>query len=512
MHAPYNRQVFPVIALFLLANAIVIFSASLLPFQDLPNHLAEATIFKLNMQTNDFINSYYTAVPWYFPNTFHPVFCSLFPDVEFGNKVFYFMYTVLLLTSMYLIIKELKGNLWYSLITILFIYNYNVTFGFSGFTIAIPTLLLFFYLLLVDARNDKPVNKIWASIMLVLLFLMHAQVALLALVLYGLMMLYRYWGNFKTLIIRSVLIPLPVILMVFIWWSKRATEKEESTFAFLKDYYTTKYFQTLWERLRIIVFDNFQLREGATGLVIAGLLFSLVFLPLIYFRVWRRKDDANKFKRKEFIYPMIFLFTVVCCYLFLPNSLPGQSPLYERFTTIVILCCIIAGSVLLRDVQTKSLKYYVLAAAILSSALWFEYIYAFNRENSAFRAELFNGLKRNERVGGLIYDNSFRGRMLYLHFPSYYIVWNKGLAASMIIDYRFGVVRRTEKGERIPVFNEWIGNVYREEPHYDTLLEYQLVRGKASVPQDRNLNNFYSVKQAGEWFLFKNKKQIAAAE
>src|SRR5688500_5702766 len=374
MNAPYNRQVLTVIILFLVANAVVIFSSRLLPFQDLPNHLAEATVFKLNMQTNDFINEYYTSVPWYFPNTFHPVFCSLFPDVEFGNKVFYFMYMVLLLVSMYLTIRELKGNLWYSLLTILFIYNYNVTFGFSGFTIAIPTLLLFFYLLLVDARNDRAGNKIWASVMLVLLFLMHAQVALLALVLYGFMMLYRYWGNFKMLIIRSVLIPLPVILIVFIWWFNRTTEKEESTFVFLKDYYSTKYVQTLWERLRIIVFDNFQLREGLTGLLIAAVLFSLVFIPLIYFRVWRKKSPEQSFRRKEFVYPMIFLFTVLCCYLFLPNSLPGQSPLYERFTTTVILCCIIAGSVLLKDVQTNALKYYVLAAAILSSALWFEYI------------------------------------------------------------------------------------------------------------------------------------------
>ena len=121
MNAPYNRQVLTVIIIFLLANAIVIFSSRLLPFQDLPNHLAEATVFKLNMQTNDFLNGYYESVPWYFPNTFHPVFCSLFPDVELGNKVFYFMYVVLLLVSMYLIVKELNGNTWYALLTILFI-------------------------------------------------------------------------------------------------------------------------------------------------------------------------------------------------------------------------------------------------------------------------------------------------------------------------------------------------------------------------------------------------------
>ena len=512
MNAPYNRQVLTVIIIFLVANAIVIFSARLLPFQDLPNHLAEATVFKLNMQTSDFLNGYYTSVPWYFPNTFHPVFCSLFPDVEFGNKVFYYMYIVLLLVSVYLIIRELNGNSWYALLTILFIYNYNVTFGFSGFTIAIPTLLLFFYLLLLDARKEKIAYKIWAAFMLVLLFLMHAQVALLALVLYGFIMLYRYWGRFATLIVRAVFIPLPVLLMVFIWWFRRASEKEESTLDFLKSYYSTKYFQTLWERLRIIVFDNFQLREGMTGLILAAILFSLVFIPLIYFRPWRRLGDQHKFRRKEFVYPLIFLITCLCCYAFLPNSLPGQSPLYERFSTVVILCFIILGSVLLKDVQSKWLRFYVLTAAVVSSALWFEYIYAFNQENREFRPALFEGMKPAERLGGLIYDNSFRGRMLYLHFPSYYTVWKKGLAVSMMIDFRFGVVRRAEKGGSIPVYNEWIGVVYREEPHYDSTVEYHLVRGKAAVPNDRNIANFRPVKQAGEWFLYKNNNQIAAAE
>jgi hypothetical protein len=511
MNPPYNRQAALIIFIFLVLNAILLLSVNLLPFQDLPNHLAEATIFKSNFQGSH-LSEYYRSVPWYFPNTFHPVFCSLFSDIETGNKIFYVLYASTLLLSVFLIIRELNGNPWYGLLSLIFIYNYNVTFGFSGFTISISALLFFFYILLLDARKSSWLYKFLASIMLVLLFLMHAQNALFGLALYGLFMLYRYWGKWKSIIVSAFTVPLPVILMVFLWWSKRATEKEESTFAFLGDYYKTKYLQSILLRLRLAVFDNFQLQPGMKGLALGAFFFILIFIPLFYFKAWRKNKHIVRWDNTQFMYPLIFLITAFACYLFLPNSLPGQSPLYERFSTIVNLSFLICGSVLLKNINSKFLKYYALAAAILYHALWFEYIYSFNVVNKEFNAALFDRTQGNDRLGGLIYDNKYRGRMLYLHFPSYYIVRKKGLATSMIIDYRFGVVRRTEKGEQIPVYNEWIGEVYKPEPAYKESLEYILVRGRSANADDPNLSSFYKVKQAGSWELFKNKNSIPPAQ
>jgi hypothetical protein len=196
----------------------------------------------------------------------------------------------------------------------------------------------------------------------------------------------------------------------------------------------------------------------------------------------------------------------------LPNKLPGQSPLYERFSTQLCLSILIFGSVLLKDVKSRGLKYFVLLSAIAYNVLWFEYIYAFNKLNEPFNASFFSDIQHKERLGGLIYDNSFRGRMLYLHFPSYFLVWKKGLSASMIIDFRFGVVRRGPKGWQIPVYNEWIGVIYKPEPEYKNSLEYILVRGKAPVSPDPNMENFYLFRQSGEWLLYKNKNRIAAVE
>lgn len=300
MNPAYKLHPLPVILFFFAANMVIIWTADLLPFQDLPNHLAEATVFKHNRESGHFLNQFYTAVPWYYPNTFYPVFCSLFEPVETGNRIFYILSSGMLVLSVYLIIKRLGGNLWYGALALLFVYNYNVTFGFSGFTIAIPALLFLFYTLLLDAENDKVINKVAAAVLLILLYLMHAQVALFGLVLYGFMMLYRFWGNWKMLFARILFIPLPAIALVSFWWFIRTSEQqEESTLTYLAGYYSSDFFRSFPLRFRIAVFDNFQLFEGITGLIVAAIFFSLLFIPLLYFRPWR-KPEAKKivaFKR-----------------------------------------------------------------------------------------------------------------------------------------------------------------------------------------------------------------------
>ena len=91
-------------------------------------------------------------------------------------------------------------------------------------------------------------------------------------------------------------------------------------------------------------------------------------------------------------------------------------------------------------------------------------------------------------------------------FQTTILFGKQGVAASKIIDYRFGVVRRGERGGEIPPFNEWIGKDYKVEEAYDTTLHYLLVRGEALVQPDSNLLNYQLVKTAGAWQLYKNNK------
>jgi hypothetical protein len=504
MTAPHNRTVLLAIAVLILINAVLLFSMRLLPFTDLPNHLVEAAVYKYAAPGTS-MGQYYEAVPWYYPNTFHTVFCSLFPSVEWGNKVFFVLYVAIFLLSVYAIIRALNGNLWFGLFSLLFLYNYNVTSGFVGFAIAVPVTLLLFYVILLDAKKARPVYMAAAAFLLVLLYLMHAQVGLFGLVLYGLAMLYRHWGNWKMLVVKAVLVPLPVVLLVAAWWRHRAAAApgEKSTLAYLKEYYLHTYIPSFPMRARIAVFDNFSLQAGVAGLLIAGLLFLPVLLPLLYRKSRRLLTDAT-FLKTNLAYPLIFLLVSAGCYFGLPDKLPGQSPIYERMAVLVSLALIIIGAVLLRDVPVRGLRFLALGAAVVYLGLWGDYMVQFNRQNRDFTPAFFADVPDGSVLGGLMYKYLYRGRYVYLHFPGYYTVWKNGLATSKAIDYRFGVIRRGPQGEVIPRYREWIGRNYSFESTYEKTLGYVLAHGKAPAQPDSNLLNKTEIRRAGAWQLYKN--------
>jgi len=493
------------ILIFLILNTLLLSSMELFPFVDLPNHLAEASIFKYYEPAN-LIGQYYTPTPWYFPNTFHTVFCSLFPSVEWGNRIFHILYIVALQLSVFLVIKELKGNPWYGLLAILFTYNYNVSFGFVGFAVSIPVLIFLFYTILLYIRTGKVYLTVVIASLLLLLFFMHAQNALMGLVMYGFMLLYHFRRSVKQLLIHAVTVPVPLVIIIFTWWYTRDEQQPgESTFDYLVDYYTSSYFTEFLMRARIIVFDNFQLRDGLPGLVIATFFFLCVLIPLVAYQPWKRKISLSQFG-PNLIYAGIFFLITFACYLFVPDKLPGQTPLFQRFCTIAILSLIIVGSILLRDYNRSWLKYFVIFTVVIYTVLWSEYIISFNRENRNFDPEFFEGVGPDATLAGLIYESRYRGRKVYIHFPNYYIVWKGGIAASKIIDYRFGVVRRTSTKDTLPYYHELIGDDYGYQPQYQNL-DYLLVRGAAPEKPDSNLNSFVLEKRSGPWALYKNTRK-----
>lgn len=494
-----NVKIF--IALFVLINAVFLFSMPLLPFIDLPNHLAEATIYRYYGEEGNVLLKYYKPTPWYFPNTFHTVFCSWFPNVEIGNKVFHVLCILLLQVSMFMVIRQLNGNVWYGLLGALFTYNYNLTYGFVGFAISTPTLILLFYLIIRDFEKNTIVLKIGIAGLLIVLFLMHAQNALFGLMLFGFLTLYKFRSSFKELVIRGILIPLPLVILIFAWWFTRGGEKEGSTSGYLLEYYMNHYFQNFLMRFRLIVFDNFQLREGWLGIGLALVISALVVIPLIWFKPWKTKSFLS-FLLPSYAYALIFFLTGFICYMILPDQLPGQSPLFQRFCTIVILSFIIFSSVWLGHVKSASLKYFVIGSVTLYSFLWFEYIFTFNKINTGFNNTLFSGIPNTSRIAGLIYDHKYRGRKVYIHYPNYFVVWNQGVAASKIIDYRFGVVRRVALESEVPFYTEYIGDGYKNIDAYKNL-EYLLVKGKAPVATDANVEGFSLLRETGDWKVYK---------
>ena len=499
-----RKQVSILILVFITFNIVLLASARLLPFIDLPNHLAEATIYQF-YEPGNLLAHYYRPTPWYFPNTFHTIFCSVFPSVEVGNKVFHVLYIILLQGSVFLVIKQLRGNAWYGALAILFTFNYNVSFGFVGFAISIPFLIILFYTILRYIEKEKFYLNAIIAFLLVMLFYMHAQNALMGLVIYACLMLYHYRTSVR-FFYHVVLIPLPLVIMIFTWWfAREAQQTEESTLGYLADYYASEYFQTFLLRFRIVVFDNFQLQDGWAGLLIAAGFFSCILIPLMAAKLWKKKPFPLR-SSPELVYAGIFFLIILACYVLAPDKLPGQTPIFQRFCTIVLLSFIILCSILIKMVHLPWLKYFVAVAVFIYAGLWCEYIYSFNRENKNFTPALFSGMNPANTLAGLIYEDEYRGRKVYIHFPSYYIVWNRGIAASKIIDYRFGVVRRVAPESSLPFYQEYIAENYDYQAQYANI-DYLLVRGSAPVRKDLNVQAFSLWREAGPWKIFINSRR-----
>ncbi|MEJ2004782.1 MAG: hypothetical protein P8X57_07430 [Cyclobacteriaceae bacterium] len=203
------------------------------------------------------------------------------------------------------------------------------------------------------------------------------------------------------------------------------------------------------------------------------------------------------FIRGERKYIVVFAVVALICFLFLPSKLPGQTPLFERFSTWVLLALILLISTVVPD--RKSLRFFIPAVLGLYVIAWTEYFVTFNQVNEEFDKEFLAELGRDDMLYGLIYDHTFRGRPVYIHYPNYHTVWNHGPASSKIIDYRFGIIRRKINGRPIPRYNEWIGiaiDTVESSP-----ANYILVHGEGPV-KDKNLDGFRQVGQAGNWFLY----------
>lgn len=494
--------------LFMLINACLIIGSPLLPFVDLPNHLAEATIYRYYNEPGNLFSAYYKLVPWNFPNQFHIWFCSLgiFPTVEFGNYVFYTLYTALLPLSVYLIVRELKGNLWISLLSFTLVFGYNVTYGFSGYTISIPFVLLLFYFIILDFKRNSLPFKMVIAVLLILLFTMHAQVALFGALLYGTCALYKYRKSLLGLV-SAFVVTLPLVFLIISWWLLKEREPENSTLDFLINYYSSTYFREFWERFGLVAYENFQLREGIPGIMIALIFTLLLVIPILLKGTIFWNNLLYYLRKEENIYAIIFLVISFCCYFFLPNELPGQSPISQRFSIFFWLAFIVFASLHLPEFEKKHMKIYVICTVALYNILWSEYFIAFNTENKDFSKEYFAGIKNSQRMSGLIFDYSFRGRPVYIHFQNYFITWQKGIASTKIIDYRFGVISRKVTTNILPEHYDWS---FKQKGFLDELpyKEADLLLVKGDYPTKENhLESFSLVEQEGAWELFKNADQ-----
>lgn len=484
-----NRWFWAAFLLLLGIHYWMIGSSRILPFVDLPNHLANATIYRHIGEPGNQFAHYYSVHPL-FPNAnvVHLAFAGskIFPSVEFANRVFYMLYATLIPLGVFLLIREAGGNRWYTLLSFLLIFNLNAVFGFTGFTIAIPIVLFVAWTAIRSFRG----SWLWtaaAGILLVLNFCAHALTFIFGFSVYCLLCLQRR-GAWPRL-----LAAIPAAMVFAAWWARRPSE--ESTFRYMRDYYSNHYIANIPVRLTFPLMDFYQLLPGIAGPILAIVITLAIFAPLVKYR------KALLGGLRDRPAAVLLLFGIFCC-MTLPPEIPREPVLYQRFSVFVFLGAI----VLLSGLPSPKLRTGVMFSAALAVALLrLHYFHEFNRENAGFDARFLP--PSNDRMAGIMYDYGFHSWPLYIHFPNYQIIWNKGIASTAAIDYRFGVVRRRATTDELPVYREWISQDAHYLGDYDAM-EYLLVRGNPPtewLDATRHPPGFEEVRRSGNWRLLRRR-------
>jgi hypothetical protein len=431
------------------------------------------------------------------------VFCSLkiFPSVEFANKVFYIIYIIIFPLSSLLLINYIRGNKWFSLLSFLFIYNHSVHWGFTGFTMSVPFIIIFILFTIKYFEKQSIMNILILIVLLLLIFSMHFQNAIYCIFLFSIALIFNFKKSLSYFL-KYIIIILPVILIMYYAYTFDTTSSEQHLFPYLLSYYKNDYLFSIVERIKVLtVMDNFYFIEGSCGAVVS-IFFVLSFtIPLLIYLYKRSKKVYAIIPTNNYSYYLYaFISSSFFCYLFLPNIIPGQNIIFERFTVFLMLSLIIYCAYVYKGILISLNSKFLIIFVVLSHFIIVSFYYNdFKNETKNFDENLFPNDSRCKRISGIIYTNTFKGRPVFIHFPMYFVVWKKGISTGLV-DYRFGIIKRNTSFDKLPYYREWIGDSRDYKDEYKNI-EYILL--KDSIKLD--IEGFTTEKQIDDWYLYTNK-------
>jgi hypothetical protein len=510
------------LAVLTLLHAVALSSSRLLPFTDLPNHLAAATIVRHHGEFGNEFSRYFDVDLFPKPNVLHLVWSSMavFPSAEAATRAWYFLYALLLPLSTLLLIRSLGGAAWAALLSLLVMYSYSVSWGFTPYTMAIPLVVLSAWASAGMAMRGGLRYTVMSVFLLLLLFFTHALAAQFAMLVHVIFMLSARERRAASRIAGCLTI-LPAAAMLLAWWLfGRSFWFGPSTTGHIKDYYSNVYLPSLPAKWKLLYIDNYSTLGGTAGVIfgvaVSAVIVAAALIPALYRRgragsgaaaagapggraaAPGGRADAPGGRR----YALILLALSLACFLFLPKDLPGQAILAQRFSVFVFLSLAVLAGVMWKGRRAALVSTAVAAACLVHLIVWWSGFRAFNRENEGFTPDFLPEPWKGRVLAGLIYDYTWRGRPAYIHFPGYYITWKKGIATTSLIGYRFGAVRRRAPLAVLPAYLEWTGRSGRYDGRYAEL-DYILMRGALPRGREYEIEGFAPMRSAGKWHLLK---------
>jgi hypothetical protein len=270
----------------------------------------------------------------------------------------------------------------------------------------------------------------------------------------------------------------------------------------LWNYYSSVYLPTLHQRLGFFIWDNYSLFEGRPGVFLASFfalfIVSFSFLP-VTLSIGKRRSVPPPLR-----YAFLFLGVSLIWYLLIPR-VEGFNYSYMRYSVFCLLAVVIVGSIVDPGIGQRTRTIYLCIVVVVHLLLWSNYFCEFDKDNRMFTGDIFPDSK-TARLAGIITDYKYRGQPVYIHFPNYHIIWNRGIATPKFVDiaevWRIG---RKADHAILPPYNEWIGRTADSDPRYLDL-DHLIVRGEMDQSLAVYKNRFAVVKSAGPWRLLENRR------
>ncbi len=496
-----HRTFFIILTAFFFAHLLFFDQLRLLPFSDYLNHLSEATIYRYSGQPDNDFHLYYPYRLFPYANVFHILFMGspFFPSVEFGGKLFVSLYMVLLPLSIFLLIRRLGGDIWFTFLSFLYLYNRSFYWGFLPFAFSIPIFFLLFLAILISLEKRNILWDVTVALLMVFLYTIHFMTAVYAVLIYVAVVLTACRRNPSSLFRRTlVMAPLLILLVV-----AGLTKGDPGLMKFLGEYYTADFGPSwAWRVKELLVFDNKFLSVDTLGDNI-GLFFSLGVIGALVFRglVARRMPPDPALRRaRRIIWPL--LAGPLVCFFLLPPHVQRHGNEYQRFSTFFFLGLVIYGSLFVRT-SPKTFRYGLCGFAFLNFVLWGRCLVMFENANQGFNREFFADINPRATLGALIYEAYYGHFPAYRHFPNYYIIWHKGIAATNLTIYRYYIFDGIDPARRTPCLDEHVElRDSLKQPHLNA--DYLLVRGRVPERHESQLSQgFDKVRRSGPWILLK---------
>jgi len=528
--------------LFIILTAAILFvqisniwRLDTLPFVDLPNHLAEAYLLRVLSAPDEPLKAFYRMdINFFTPGSLHAVFCSLFPDVEKGNKFFYTLYMMILVISMILLISMINGEIWAALLSALFLYNYSMMLGFAGFTMGIALVMLNMALLSQFLAKPSLARALSLTSLTLLLYYAHVLSFLFAsTVILATVLSRRGFHVGHYLLGLSTLIPGLVLSGMWIGQSP-AFGENSPLISFMTSYYSQEYLGSIPHRLiKILGNDNFRVAPGTQGAII-GSLFILSLVIVIAGLIWAALHSNGKdgnlwahtrrmfenrtffFKSKEpvvtrsWCHPgsvhtaLVFILIAGLCYFILPDELPDQPVLYQRFSVFIFLGLVwITASLIPQNVRKPVLVFFALIV-IAHSWVWFQYFSQFKETSQPFHDLLYNTTWSRGRTLSAIIEEPVKGDKTFRHYQNYQLIWNHGPVSTRITDYRFRIIQPQRKDLPPPYHDSLYGEI-----EYNKLIdgyrdmELLLVYGPKALSAVSSHGGYVEIARRRDWALFR---------